>query len=155
MDESQLDELKKETMVDNSKLEELLKKEISPEMQREFLEILKKSRLFMPVTYSQNMFENIENMKPGDTFEIKGPSGFDINYLTDKNGNKAIPLFTSDEAMEKAGVRSSIYALYMSDLADMLKQTDRYSIIAINPFCEYDINMPVQAFLSLFEEASE
>ena len=155
MDDKQSEELKKESIVDNSALEEIMKKKITPETQREFFEIFKESQLFMPVTYSENMFEGIENAKEGDVFEPQGQIGFDINYLTDSEGNKAVPLFTSDEAMEKAGVRSSVYALYMSDLAYMLKQTDRYSVIAINPFTEHDINMPVQAFLSLFEEPSE
>ena len=154
-DDSKLEELKKESIVDNSALEEIMKKKITPESQREFFEIFKESQLFMPVTYSGNLFEGIENAKEGDVFEPQGQIGFDINYLTDSEGNKAVPLFTSDEAMEKAGLRSSVYALYMSDLAYMLKQTDRYSVIAINPFTEFDINMPVQAFLSLFEEPSE
>lgn len=153
--DSNLDELKKEATVDNSALEEIMKKEITPESQREFLEVLKDSQLFMPVTYSANMFEGIEDAKEGDVFEPKGQIGFDINYLTDSDGNKAVPLFTSDEAMQKAGVRSSAYVLYMSDLADMLKQTDKYSVIAINPFTEFDINMPIGAFLSLFEEPSD
>ena len=150
-----MEELKKEDAVDNSALEEIMKKKITPETQREFFEIFKESQLLMPVSYSDNLFEGIEDVKEGDVIEPQGQIGFDINFLTDNEGNKAVPLFTSDEAMENAGLRSSVYALYMSDLAYMLKQTDRYSVIAINPFTEFDINMPVQAFLSLFEEPSE
>lgn len=40
----------------------------------------------------------------------------------------------------------------MGDLADMLKQTDRYSLIAINPFTDYNINVPMETFLSLFND---
>lgn len=154
-DDSKLEELKKEAFVDNSKLEEIMKKKITPESQREFFEIFKESQLFMPVIYSANMFEGIENAKEGDVFEPKGQVGFDINYLTDNDGNKAVPLFTSSEIMEATGLNSSAIAIFMSDLAGMLKQTDRYSVIAINPFTEFDINIPIQAFLSLFEEPSE
>ena len=154
-DDKNLDELKKEASVDNSKLEEILRKEITPESQAEFFEIFKKSQLFMPVTFSGNIFEGIEDAKPGDVLETQGPMGFDINYLTDSNGNRAVPLFTSEAAMQEAGLESSSYVLYMSDLADMLKQTDKYSVIAVNPFTEFDINMPVGAFLSLFEESPE
>lgn len=154
-DDKNLDELKKESAVDNSKLEEIMKKEITPESQREFLEIFKDSQLFMPVAFSGNIFEGLEDAKPGDVIEPQGQMGFDIRYLTDSNGNKAVPLFTSEEAMKKAGLESSVYVLYMSDLADMLKQTDRYSVIAVNPFTEFDINMPVEAFLSLFDDSSE
>ena len=61
-----------------------------------------------------------------------------------------MPLFTSAEMMKKAGARTSVIVIYMSDLADMLKQSDKYSVLVINPFTEYDLNMPMQAFLSQF-----
>jgi len=151
MDEEKLEELKQDATTDNSRLEELMKEDITPEMQREFFEILKESQLLMPVTYSANVFEGIENSKPGDVLEPQGQIGFNINYLEDNEGNKVLPLYTSDEAMEEAGVRSSIYGLFMSDLADMLRQTDKYAVISINPFTAHDINMPVSGFLQLFE----
>ena len=149
-----MDDLKKEAQIDNSALEEIMKKKITPESQREFFEIFKDSQLFMPVIYSENLFEGIENAKPGDVIEPSGRVGFDINCLTDSDGNMAVPLFTSSKIMESTGLRSSAIAIFMSDLADMLKQTDRYSVIAVNPFTEFDINMPVDAFLNLFEEPS-
>ena len=43
----------------------------------------------------------------------------------------------------------------MSDLAEMLKQTERYSAVAINPFTEHDIVMPMAMFLNLFHEPTE
>ena len=147
--------LKKETEIDNSALEEIMKREITPKSQREFFEIFKDSQLFMPVIYSENLFEGIENAKPGDVIEPSGRVGFDINCLTDSEGNMAVPLFTSSKIMESTWLRSSAIAIFMSDLADMLKQTDRYSVIAVNPFTEFDINMPVDAFLNLFEEPSD
>lgn len=156
MDEEKLNELKEQgAMSDNTRLEELMNEEITPEMQREFFEILKESQLLMPVTFSPNMFEGIEKAKEGDVFEPQGQAGFNINYLEDNQGNRVLPLYTSDGAMEEAGVRSSIYALFMSDLADMLRQTDKYAIISINPFTDHDINLPVPAFLSLFDEPSD
>ena len=154
MDDKKLDELRKETAVDNSRLEEIMKQELTIEMQREFFEIFKDSQLFMPVSYSPNLFEGIENAEVGDVVEPEGRIGFDIQFLTDDKGNKAVPLFTSSEIMESAGVRTSSIAIFMSDLAFMLKQTEKYSVIAINPFTEHDLNMPIGAFLSLFEEPS-
>ena len=150
MDKGNLDELKEETVVDNSRLEELIKQDITPQMQKEVFEVLKESRLFLPVDFGQDAFSGIENTKPGDV--IEGPRGFSIQFLTDSNGNKAVPLFTSEEMMEKAGARTSVMVMYMSDLADMLKQTDKYSVIAINPFTEFDLNMPIGAFLAQFED---
>lgn len=155
MDSEKLEELKQDFQTDNSRLEELMKEEITPEMQKEFFEILKQSQLLMPVTFSSNMFEGIEDSKPGNVFEPQGQVGFNINYLEDNEGNKVLPLYTSDDAMDKAGVRSSIYGVFMSDLADMLKQTDKYAVISINPFTDHDINMPVSGFLQLFEEPSD
>lgn len=145
------DGLKNETLNDNKRLEELTKEEITPLMQFEFLDILKKSRLSMPVSYNENIFEGIENAKVGDVIEPSGQIGFNIEYLTDNNGNKVVPLFTSNEMMEAANFRSSTYVLYMSDLADLLKQTDKYSLIAINPFTEYNMNIPVEIFLNIFK----
>ena len=78
-------ELKEDSVVDNSKLEELMKQDLTPEMQSEFFEILKESQLFMPVVYSENIFEGIENMEEGDVFQPKEQVGFNINYLTDKD----------------------------------------------------------------------
>ena len=155
MDKEKLDELKAQYMPDNSGLEELMKEELTLEKERKFLELFKESQLYMPVTYSANMFEGIENAKEGDVIEPAGQVGFDINYMTGNDGSKAVPLFTSDEMMEKAGIRSSSVAIFMSDLADMLKQTDRYSAVAVNPFTEHDIVIPMEAFLNLFREPSE
>ena len=148
-------EISEITKIDNTRLEELMKQDITPEMEREFFETLKESQMFLPVTYSANIFEGIENAKVGDVLEPEGQVGFSINYLTDEDGNKVVPLFTSAEMMEKAGANTSANVMYMSDLADMLKQTDKYSMIAINPFTERTLNFPVQTFLSLFVEPTE
>ncbi|AMD16872.1 hypothetical protein TL18_01750 [Methanobrevibacter sp. YE315] len=150
MDDKKLEELKEETVVDNSRLEELIKQDITPQMQKEVFEILKESRLFLPVDFGPDAFKDIENTKPGD--EIEGPRGFSIQFLTDHEGRKAVPLFTSEEMMKEAGARTSVMVMYMSDLADMLKQTDKYSVIAINPFTQFDLNMPIEAFLSQFND---
>ena len=149
------DEMDGNDSLDNSALEEIMRQDLTVEMQNKFIEIFKESQLIMPVTYSENMFEGIENAKVGDVFEIKGPSGFNINYLTDEDGNRVVPLFTSHEMMESAGLRSSAIVMYMSDLADLLKQTDNYSEISINPFSQFDLNLPVEAFIDLFEEVPD
>ena len=141
--------------IDNSALEEVMKRDLTPEMQREFFEILKDSQLYMPVSFSPNMFEGIENAKEGDVFEPEGQVGFDINYLSDAEGNKAVPLFTSSELMESTSLRSSAVAIFMSDLADMLKQTEKYSVISINPFTELNLDIPIGPFLNLFEEVPD
>mgnify|MGYP007104070423 CR=1 FL=1 len=42
----------------------------------------------------------------------------------------------------------------MSDLAEMMKQTDRYASIAINPFTEHGLDITMETFLGLFKEVS-
>ena len=156
MDKEELEKRIEETTgVDNSALEELMNRELTVESQNEFLRLLKESQMFMPVTYSANMFEGIENAKEGDIFEPEGQVGFDINFLTGEDGSKVVPLFTSDKMMEKAGLRSSAIVIFMSDLVDMLKQSDRYSAVAVNPFTEHDIVIPMEVFLNLFYEPTE
>ncbi len=155
MDDKHLEELKKDAEIDNSQLEEIIEREITPEMEMEFFEIFKGSRLFMPVSFGAEMFEGLENAKPGDVVETPKQSGFDINYLTNSDGEKAVPLFTSDEVMRNAGVKSSVFVLYMSDLAEMLKQSDMYSTVVVNPFTKSELNIPMEAFLNLFREVSD
>lgn len=141
-------------LVDNSKLEELMRQNLTIEMQREFFEILKDSQLFLPVSYSENMFKGSENESAGDVFELEEDVGFNINYLTDTEGNNIVPLFTSAEILESTAESSAI-VLYMSDLAGLLKQTDKYSLISVNPFTEFELTFPVEAFLNLFDEPSD
>lgn len=139
-----------DTVVDNSRLEELIRQPITPQMEREVFTLLKGARLFLPVDFGPDALKGIEDSKPGD--KIEGPEGFSIQALTDSEGRKAVPLFTSEKMMKEAGALTSVMVIYMSDLAGMLKQTDRYSLIAINPFTKYGLNMPIGAFLAQFED---
>ena len=155
MDDKHLQDLKKEAIIDNSQLEEIIKKDITPEMQKEFFDVFKDSQLYMPVSFSADMFKGLESAKPGDVLETPKQTGFDINYLKNSDGEKAVPLFTSDEVMREAGVKSSVFVLYMSDLAEMLKQSDEYSTVVVNPFTPSELNIPIEGFLNLFREVSD
>ena len=138
---------------DNTKLEKLME---DPQKQEEFIEELRKSQLFLPVIFSENMFEGIEDSKPGDVFTLKEPSGYDINFLTDNNGNRAIPLFTSNEKMEEGGLKSSAMVIYVPDLANMFKRLkNNYKYISINPMCEIGADMPIVPFIKLFATKEE
>ena len=141
--------------INNTKLEKIIKKEITPQTQKEFIETLKKSQLYMPVIYNTNIIKEIEKTKPGDIIEPQEQISFDINYLQYDEKNKAIPLFTSNEIIESINLKSSTIAIYMSDLAEMLKQTDKYALITINPLTEYDINMSIETFLNIFKEPTK
>ena len=150
-----MDEIKEHTGVDNSRLEELLKEMdaglVGPGKKEEFLELFKESQLFMPVILSDEWLKGIEESKPGETRSVGENAGFSINYLEMEGDKKAVPLFTSTELMESAGLQSSCIAFYMKDLADMLKQTDKYSLVTINPLTDLEAGMPIDSFLNLFE----
>lgn len=138
---------------DNAKLEELMK---DPTKEQELLEELGKSQLIMPVIYPEGIFGDPENMKVGDVIEPKEQVGFNINYITDNEGNKSIPLFTSDKMMEKVGLRSSAIVMYVPDLANMLKGAEEnYKFITINPMTDVGVDLPVVAFIRLFGEDEE
>ena len=95
----------------------------------------------MPVILGEECFDDIENFEPGKIRTTGENAGFNINYIKLDGDEKAVPLFTSSELMESTGLKSSTIVLFMSDLADMLKQTNRYSGVLINPFTDLDIQI--------------
>ena len=154
-----MEEIKQHDGIDNSELEELIKEMdagiVESKKKEEFLELFKKSQLLLPVILSDEWFEGIEDSKPGDIRTVRENAGFNINYLEMKNGERAVALFTSTELMESTGLQSSCIAFYMEDLADLLKQTDKYSLVVINPFTDLETGMPVTTFLNLFYGMSD
>lgn len=137
MGDGKQEEIGNETVVDNSKLEELIRQEITPQMQEEVFETLKGSRLFLPVSFG-------EDKKSDDDSK-----GFGINYVQEDD-DIIVPLFTSGEMIGEAEIDSPIMAIDAGDLAGLLKGTDEYSMVSINPFTDYDLKMPVEVFLNLF-----
>lgn len=139
--------------VDNSKLEELMKiepEDMTPMDQAMIFDILKESQLFMPIEITSSIFDDIENAEVGETVETEEPLRFRPIAITGPAG-KAVPLFTSNEMMETAGANVSCIAIFTQDLAGMLEQTkDDYDEVAINPFTQYSLGMPLEAFLNLF-----
>lgn len=156
--DDKLEELKIQTKVDNSRLEELIKDMdegfVGPEKREEFHQLFKKSQLFMPVIFSKNMDDALENNVPGEIFVPEGQIGFDINYIKMAGDERALPLFTSIEMMESIGLQSSNIAIFMSDLVNMLKQSNRYSLVVINPYTDLLVQIPMDSFLALFNEIS-
>lgn len=155
MDENiDLEKMNDLSQVDNSRLEELLqmfKDDPSAKTVQELGEEIKRSQLYLPVVYPDSIFEGIENAKEGDV--IEGPSGFNINFLTTADGNKAIPLFTSSKIMEDLNLRSSVIVMFVEDLVNMLQGAeDTYELVTINPMTETGIDMPILTFLNMFNE---
>ena len=109
-------------------------------MQRELFKTLKDCQLYIPVDFG------IEN--PPD--EIKSSNAFNIQFLSDEDGNKVVPLFTSTDKMEEAQFYTSAIIMHTRDIANFL--TDECSVISINPYTKYDLNIPMKAFLKLFAD---
>ncbi len=82
------------------------------EEQDRFLKNLKVSRLFLPVVLKGDDFQVIH--------ELGSETPFSVNYLTDEDGNRILPLFTGLEQMAKANIRTSLIAFDMSEISDML-----------------------------------
>ena len=125
--------------MNNSKLRELMKKEITPEMQKEFFEIFKDSQLFLSVTFAEG--------------DIK--KGFNINYLSDSECSKAIALFTSSEIAEEVNFTTSLYVIYMEDLVEILKQNNECSNTIIAPKSEFRHVKDIDEYTSLWKCVSQ
>lgn len=142
-------------MVDNTELEELIKsykEEITAEKEKLLIDKLKQSHLFLPVEFSDNLYESVENTQPGEIF-TPGQVGFDIRYLNGDDGTKAIPLFTSDEKMEEANFKSSTVAFHVTDLLEMFrKATERYDVVFVNPYTEFELGMSLRQFIDALSE---
>lgn len=128
------------TIKDNSRLEELIKKSSDFQMTGEILEILENSRLFLPIVFR----------KYRDVSDFSGHFGFDIVDIPDGEGNKTVPLFTSLEIAESNPLKCRTISLMMSDLAEILKQSDEYGAVSINPFTENFYNLSLDEFLDIF-----
>ena len=142
-----------ENEIDNSKLEELMR---DPEREEELLRELEKSQLILPVIFPEGIFGDFDDMKVGDVISPTEQLGFDINFLSRENGKKSVALFTSDEMMERIGLRSSVMVMYVPDIANMLKGAeDEYKFVTINPFTDVGVDIPVKSFIMLFGERED
>ncbi len=128
------------TVNDNSRLEELIKKSSDLDVKYEISDILGNSRLFLPVVFRKNR----------DVADFSGQFGFDMVDIPDGEGNKSVPLFTSSEIAESNPLKFPVISVMMSDLAEILKQSDEYDSVSINPFTENFYNLSLDEFLDIF-----
>ena len=146
-------------LLDNTRLEELIKEMnqgwVEADKQQEFLEELKKSILHLPVIMSDEMFEELENSNKGEISTFSKEVGYSINSLRIGEDEFAVPLFTSKELMEGIGLQSSVIMMPVEMLVDMLKDSERYSRVIINPYTDLDVQMPYASFINLFNEITD
>lgn len=134
------DDLNRHVVLDNSRLEELMDDDVTSEIKNEFLNLLKDSRLFLPVVFRRDVSEFLNDGDKHFCF------GFDIAVLPGSDVGDVVPLFTSLDFSQK--IRGSFISISMRDLAEILKQTDEYSKVSINFKGQFE--MTVDEFLSLF-----
>lgn len=142
-------------MEDENELERLMRFDEDGKLicQDEFLEKFKTSTLFLPVQFGNVPIDDVEDLKVGDTFAVDGPLTFRINYLSDDDGERAIPLFTSREVMEKHNLKSSLAEITVQELAAMLFEQGTLAMtIVVNPFTQYSLDMSVDDFMEMYSE---
>lgn len=160
MNGNNLGEIKMEESVDNTKLNNLMS--IHPEdmsycQREEFLEELKQVRLIMPMEITSGIdFENLKEVKVGDSIKFDEGLRFKPFRLKDNQDNVVLPLFTDNNELKNSNIVTHVMVMYSSDIANMLKDlTDEFDSIALNFTNEYSITMPVMSFINLFNEKEE
>lgn len=125
----------------NTKLKKLIsipKDEASCEEDSALVEELKKAQLIMPIeitSYSENIDEHLQ---------------FRPLKIADENENILIPLFSDDEELIKLNIECNAINIYSKNLAEMISETQEYDSIAINPFSEFSLTIPLKDFVELF-----
>lgn len=147
------DENQNELNNDNTRLEELFKCEMTPLTQLEILNEIKKSELIMPVVFPEEVLREIDS-SDSDTVEMD-EAAFNIEFIGDEEDNMVVPLFTSDEKIMEAGMGPTAIACPARDIAELISQSDDFSSVAFNPFCENTVDMPVEIFLEICEDVTD
>ena len=127
-------------IIDNSRLEELIKDKGNPEVRREILDVLYDSRLLLPVVFR----------KCRNSDDLAGQFGFDVVDVPDGDGEMTVPLFTSKAIAESNPLKCTAIEMAMGDLAELMKQSDKYSSVTINIFTKHYLDLPLDEFLGIF-----
>ena len=131
--------------VDNTRLKELMAIEpdnLTPELQNELFDELKKARLFVPVNFiSESFNENVEDKK------ISLDESISFEFLIFKQDEKGIlPLFTDLESLEMLDDVNVINYSTL-DIAELLIENDNIEEVIINPNTETAIGMTKESFV--------
>lgn len=127
----------------NGKLKELISippENSKPEDDALLVEELKKAQLIMPIEIlSADEKESEDNLR------------FKPLKIVNEEGNQFIALFSDEDELVKSNVEFSVINIYTENLAEMISDTeDEYFGIAVNPFSEFSLAIPLNEFLELF-----
>ena len=93
---------------------------------------LKKAELIMPIEVTSEEEFEFTPLKIGDEF-----------------GNIFVPLFSDEDELIKSDVEFSVINISAENLAKIL--SDEFNGVAINPFSEFQLKIPLNEFKKLFE----
>lgn len=123
----------------NEKLKELIElpeDSITSKDDEQLVEELKKAELIMPIEVISTEDESFE-FKP---LKISNP-----------NNQEFIPVFSDEDELVKANVEFEIINITSENLSQIIHEDDGYFGIALNPFSEYSLAIPLNEFLTIFK----
>ena len=134
----------------NEKLTELINinpNEATEEDNDALIEELRNAKLIMPIEITST--HDFDNGKIGEEMEFESGLRFKPLKIADENGRMFIPLYSDDS--EVHGHTSAI-DIKTRDLAEMIDDNpeDIFGVV-INPFSKYNVELPMDSFLKIFE----
>lgn len=121
----------------NEKLKELISippEDVCSADDELLIEELKNSQLIMP----------IEITSDNEDFSFKPLK------ISNEDENIFIPLFSDEEELVKSSIEFNVINISAKNLAEMIIDNKEYFGIAINPFSEFSLAIPLNEFLELF-----
>ena len=135
----------------NEKLYELINirpDEATKEDNDALLKELRNAQLIMPIEITSNL--DLDEIEVGDVLEFEDGLRFKPLKIVDENGRIYIPLYSDDS--EVYGHTSAI-DIKTRDLAEMIGDNPENLFgVVINPFSKYNVELPMDSFLKIFDE---
>lgn len=135
----------------NEKLYELINispDEATKEDNDALLKELRDAQLIMPIEITSNL--DLDEIEVGDVLEFEDGLRFKPLKIVDENGRIYIPLYSDDS--EVYGHTSAI-DIKTRDLAEMIGDNPENLFgVVINPFSKYNVELPMDSFLKIFDE---
>lgn len=137
--------------LDNSKLKELMRidpSEMTDEDMKKFFIELKDATLLLPLEFTAHPQLDVDNLEEGQTITLDEPVSFKIIKI-DRNGLKALPLFTDRDALSKFGEFNAM-KLSVRDIVDLIIEDGTVDEIILDMNTGYGIGFKADDFVLNF-----
>lgn len=135
----------------NSELTELIniKRDVATkEDDAALIEELKNARLILPIEITSDI--ELDNAEEGDIIELDEGFKFKPIKIVDDNGRVFIPLYSDDSQVHG---HTSAINIYAKDLARMIDDNPENIFgVVLNPFSRFNVELPMDTFLKIFED---